>query len=193
MSEFKQIIGRGTRVRDDYGKLWFNIIDYTGSATRLFADPAFDGDPVQLTEKELKEGSQPSVISENTPSYEPDPGIHVGPELVDPPSVERRKYYFDEGLPEGRKNYTKTQPIQFEEFAACMTWWNERHDNERAWKVPAFDLLKSGCNLDRKNPHAKEDIAHLPPEQLVASILDNERRVIDIVGQIQALLGEGRA
>ena len=44
MSEFKQIIGRGTRVRDDYGKLWFNIIDYTGSATRMFADPAFDGD-----------------------------------------------------------------------------------------------------------------------------------------------------
>ena len=39
MTEFKQIIGRGTRVRDDYGKLWFNIIDYTGSATRLFADP----------------------------------------------------------------------------------------------------------------------------------------------------------
>ena len=47
MTEFKQIIGRGTRVRDDYGKLWFNILDYTGSATRLFADPAFDGDPVQ--------------------------------------------------------------------------------------------------------------------------------------------------
>ena len=37
MSEFKQIIGRGTRVRDDYGKLWFNILDYTGSATALFA------------------------------------------------------------------------------------------------------------------------------------------------------------
>ncbi len=39
MTEFKQIIGRGTRVRDDYGKLFFNILDYTGSATRLFADP----------------------------------------------------------------------------------------------------------------------------------------------------------
>jgi type I restriction enzyme R subunit len=46
MTEFKQIIGRGTRVRDDYGKLWFNILDYTGSATRLFADPDFDGCPV---------------------------------------------------------------------------------------------------------------------------------------------------
>ncbi len=45
MTEFKQIIGRGTRVRDDYGKLCFNILDYTGSATRLFADPDFDGEP----------------------------------------------------------------------------------------------------------------------------------------------------
>jgi type I restriction enzyme R subunit len=43
MTEFKQIIGRGTRVRDDKGKLFFNILDYTGSATRLFAGPDFDG------------------------------------------------------------------------------------------------------------------------------------------------------
>ena len=55
MTEFKQIIGRGTRVRDDYGKLCFNILDYTGSATRLFADPDFDGDPAQVTEEELDE------------------------------------------------------------------------------------------------------------------------------------------
>ncbi len=47
MSEFKQIIGRGTRVRAEYDKLWFNIIDYTGTATAKFADPEFDGDPVR--------------------------------------------------------------------------------------------------------------------------------------------------
>jgi type I restriction enzyme R subunit len=45
MTEFKQIIGRGTRMREDYGKTWFNILDYTGSATRNFADPDFDGFP----------------------------------------------------------------------------------------------------------------------------------------------------
>ena len=52
MTEFKQIIGRGTRVRDDYGKLFFNILDYTGSATRLFADPDFDGEPAVVTEED---------------------------------------------------------------------------------------------------------------------------------------------
>ena len=50
MTDFKQIIGRGTRVRDDYGKLYFSILDYTGSATLLFSDPDFDGDPVIVTQ-----------------------------------------------------------------------------------------------------------------------------------------------
>ena len=62
MCEFKQIIGRGTRVRDDYGKLWFSIVDYTGTATRLFADPAFDGDPVRLTEEEMERYERPVEI-----------------------------------------------------------------------------------------------------------------------------------
>ena len=53
MTEFKQIIGRGTRVREDYGKLYFTIMDFK-RATALFADPSFDGDPVQIYEP--KEG-----------------------------------------------------------------------------------------------------------------------------------------
>jgi type I restriction enzyme, R subunit len=49
MTEFKQIIGRGTRINEDYGKFFFTIMDFRG-ATALFADPEFDGDPVQIYE-----------------------------------------------------------------------------------------------------------------------------------------------
>jgi type I restriction enzyme R subunit len=49
MTEFKQIIGRGTRINEDYGKLYFTIMDFR-QATALFADPDFDGDPVQIYE-----------------------------------------------------------------------------------------------------------------------------------------------
>ena len=49
MTEFKQIIGRGTRINEDYNKLYFTIMDFRG-ATALFADPDFDGDPVQIYE-----------------------------------------------------------------------------------------------------------------------------------------------
>jgi type I restriction enzyme R subunit len=55
MVEFKQIIGRGTRVRDEYGKLAFDILDYTGTATRNFADPEFDGEPSFASQEEIDE------------------------------------------------------------------------------------------------------------------------------------------
>jgi type I restriction enzyme R subunit len=97
MTEFKQIIGRGTRVRDDYGKLWFNIIDYTGSATRLFADPAFDGDPVRLTEEEIARDGEVKAVHETLAPYDaPDQG-DTEPEIVEPPADDRRKLYFDGG------------------------------------------------------------------------------------------------
>ncbi|HMN05248.1 MAG TPA: DEAD/DEAH box helicase family protein [Flavobacteriales bacterium] len=95
MSEFKQIIGRGTRVRDDYGKLWFNILDYTGSATRLFADPGFDGDPARVTEEEIDAAGQ-NMVSEPEPGQDP-PEMGEGPVITDPPGTERRKFYYDGG------------------------------------------------------------------------------------------------
>jgi type I restriction enzyme R subunit len=95
MSEFKQIIGRGTRVRDDYGKLWFNILDYTGSATRLFADPTFDGDPVRVTEEELKANGETNVITDTETSETAEE--LTWPAIVEPPDEVRRKYYVDGG------------------------------------------------------------------------------------------------
>ena len=49
MTEFKQIVGRGTRVHEDTGKFYFTLIDFRG-ATSHFADPEFDGEPVQIYE-----------------------------------------------------------------------------------------------------------------------------------------------
>jgi type I restriction enzyme M protein len=80
--------------------------------------------------------------------------------------------------------------MQFEEFSGCLDWWNNREENEYAWKVSATELLASNCNLDRKNPRAKEDISHLPPAQLAASILLKEQRIAEIVTSIKAVLGQ---
>lgn len=93
MTEFKQIIGRGTRVRDDYGKLWFNILDYTGSATRLFADPDFDGDPVRVTEEEITANCETRAIVDIRDETSPEPA----PAVTEPPAEVYRKFYFDGG------------------------------------------------------------------------------------------------
>ena len=65
MTDFKQIIGRGTRVLEEKDKFWFTIIDYTG-ATRLFYDPAFDGDPVRVTKQKIDAETGEVIESEDS-------------------------------------------------------------------------------------------------------------------------------
>jgi type I restriction enzyme R subunit len=99
MSEFKQIIGRGTRVREEKGKLFFNILDYTGSATRLFADPDFDGEPALATTEKIDE------IGETIE------GSEVVEEEEKPPAEEgTSKPDFDDETTEPRKFYAHGGP-----------------------------------------------------------------------------------
>ncbi len=126
--------------------------------------------------------------------FAPYTGIPTNLLFFDRSGPTRDVWYYEQPLPEGRKNYTKTAPIQFEEFAECLKWWDhpgpgcKRKENDHAWKVTAKELLANNCNMDRKNPHAKDDITHLPPEQLAADILKKEQRIAEIMGKIQGLL-----
>lgn len=83
MTEFKQIIGRGTRLREDYQKLFFTIMDFKG-ATRLFADPDFDGEPVVIYEPGADDpvvppeddGGEETLIDENGIPIFPENSFH---------------------------------------------------------------------------------------------------------------------
>jgi len=85
MTEFKQIIGRGTRINDDYNKHWFTILDFK-KATELFADPDFDGEPVKIHEPGSKDPVNPDDEYADEPVNDPeecaddDGGYDVDPE-----------------------------------------------------------------------------------------------------------------
>lgn len=94
MTEFKQIIGRGTRVREDLGKMFFTIFDFR-DVTRHFADPDFDG-PVEQDGAFTPgpDGEIPPLPDD--PGDEPDGKKQDGQEppiIVDPPAGHRQKYY----------------------------------------------------------------------------------------------------
>ena len=61
-------------------------------------------------------------------------------------------------------------------------------ENERAWKVPVEQLLANDCNLDMKNPNSKMDFEHFPPKQIIKSILEKERRSLEIMEEIEQML-----
>ncbi len=100
MTEFKQIIGRGTRVRDEFGKLHFSILDYTGSATEKFADPEFDGTPTQVTIVDIDDDGDVTgeevVDGEDTDDGDGEVVTHPVVDDDDTPA-RRSKYYVDGG------------------------------------------------------------------------------------------------
>jgi type I restriction enzyme M protein len=149
-----------------------------------------DGVCARIKEDLLKDFNLHTIVRLPNGVFAPYTSIPTNVLFFDRSGPTKDVWYYEHALPEGRKNYTKTQPIQFEEFAALKAWWGQREENERAWKVPAAELLANNCNLDRKNPRAKDDITHLPPEQLVESILKKESRIVEIMGDIRALLAK---
>jgi type I restriction enzyme, R subunit len=177
MVDFKQIIGRGTRVRDDYDKYYFNILDYTGSATRLFADPEFDGEPALVTEQEMTETGETisEITTEETTVAEAEE--ESGPTISDDSEGVRRKYYFDGGRveiathlvyeldPDGRQ----LRVVRFSEYAAekVRTLYPSAADLRKQWADPVlraeiinkleergidFDQLRTSSNQPEADP-----------------------------------------
>jgi type I restriction enzyme M protein len=148
-----------------------------------------DGVCARIKEELLKEFNLHTIVRLPNGVFAPYTSIPTNVLFFDRSGPTKDVWFYEQPLPEGRKQYTKTQPIQFDEFAPCQAWWKKREENEQAWKVSAEELLTTGCNLDRKNPNAKADFEHLPPEQLVEDILAKEHRIIEIMGEIKELLG----
>ncbi|MBI2398774.1 MAG: DEAD/DEAH box helicase family protein [Xanthomonadales bacterium] len=161
MTEFKQIIGRGTRINEDYGKLFFTIMDFRG-ATALFADPTFDGDPVQIYEPGPDDPPVPPV--EPPPGGEqPDPPLPPGPgpggQGPEPPrryvvnnvpvtvSVERVQYLDENGrlITESLTDYTrKTVRTAYATLDAFLTVWNDAEKKQAVLE----ELAVKGVFLD---------------------------------------------
>ena len=136
MIEFKQIVGRGTRIHEDTGKLWFTLLDFK-KATELFADPAFDGDPVIVYEPEGEDPVDPPDV-DPAPPEDPDDGEGGG--VGEPRSkyrvsgvpvsivAERVQYYAADGrlVTEALHDYTKTAVTErYASLDAFLRRWSE--------------------------------------------------------------------
>lgn len=86
MTKFKQIIGRGTRINEEYGKMYFTILDFR-NATDLFADPAFDGDPIRIKPVD-QDTDLGNVIGEEEEQKDPFIEVETGTEInITPPVI----------------------------------------------------------------------------------------------------------
>jgi len=154
-----------------------------------------DGVCARIKEELLKEFNLHTIVRLPNGVFAPYTGIPTNLLFFDRSGPTKEIWYYEHALPEGRKTYTKTNPLRFEEFEPCLAWWKKREENERTWKTRAEEVLKYdgegnlvSVNLDIKNPHAKEDFAHMPPGKLAEDILEKEQKVIQLIQDVRDLL-----
>jgi type I restriction enzyme M protein len=90
--------------------------------------------------------------------------------------------------PDGRKKYSKTKPIRFEEFADCQVWWENRVESDHAWRVPITKIEAGNFNLDVRNPARPNDLAHRPPAELMAELMATERQILALLEDLQTTI-----
>ena len=106
-------------------------------------------------------------------------------------------WFYEQPMPDGRRKYSKTRPLQFEEFAGCIAWWGRREESPQAWKVNGPALIRRdetnrvvAVNLDLKNPAAKDTVDHRAPVDIVASVIDKEQQVLALLDEIKTLVAK---
>lgn len=171
MTEFKQIIGRGTRIKVEYGKQFFTILDFRG-VTRLFADPEFDGDPVIIYEPEEGDDIVPPEENDNPDEGFEGNGTTDGDEggegetgkiryvVNDVPVMvikERVEYYDKDGklVTESLKDYTKKNIRK--EYANLNEFIN-RWNKEEKKTVIIGELKDRGVLLDAIREEVDKDL-----------------------------------
>jgi len=97
-------------------------------------------------------------------------------------------WYFEHPYPPGIKSYNKTKPINIKEFDLEKNWWNNRTENEYAWKVTAEEIKQRNYNLDIKNPHATDEQHSYTSSELIELLDSSFARSHDLLQQLKAEL-----
>lgn len=150
----------------------------------------FRGDAFATVKKELLERfNLHSIVSLPPGVFLPYSGVKTNLIFFDRPGPTKEIWCYEILPPAGQK-FTKGNPIQDEHFSDCRAKFKERAVSGQSWVVPVEKIIENGYDLTAKNPNREEDIEHRPPEELVASVLEKERKIAIILEDVQALLAE---
>lgn len=152
-----------------------------------------EGVKTKIKEKLLSEFNLHTIVRMPNGVFAPYTGINTNLLFFDKGEPTKEVWFFEHPLPQGYKNYTKTKPIKLEEFDLEKKWWNNREENEYAWKVSVEDIKARNYNLDFKNPNKEEEdlgdpkmllekyhSAKVEVEKLQDALIEELRKILEV-------------
>ncbi|MFB1078256.1 N-6 DNA methylase [Photobacterium damselae] len=183
---------------DLFLQLIVEVLDQDGRAGVVLPDGTLFGEGVKTKIKKMltEECNLHTIVRLPNGVFNPYTGIKTNILFFTKGKPTKDVWFYEHPYPEGVKNYSKTKPMKFEEFQQEIDWWGNEADgfasrieNEHAWKVSIEEIIERNFNLDIKNPHQEEVIAH-DPQELLASYQQQQQEIAELRNQLKNILGD---
>lgn len=187
---------RTRETADLFLQLIIEVLKDKGRAAVVLPDGTLFGEGVKTKIKQLltQECNLHTIVRLPNGVFNPYTGIKTNILFFTKGQPTQEVWFYEHPYPDGVKNYNKTKPMKYEEFAAEQAWWGDEADgfaarveNEQAWKVSIDDIIARNFNLDIKNPHVGEQISH-DPDELLARYATEQAEIQQLRDQLKGIL-----
>ncbi len=187
---------RTRETADLFLQLIIEVLKDKGRAAVVLPDGTLFGEGVKTKIKQLltQECNLHTIVRLPNGVFNPYTGIKTNILFFTKGQPTQEVWFYEHPYPDGVKNYSKTKPMKYEEFAAEQAWWGNEADgfaarveNEQAWKVSIDDIIARNFNLDIKNPHVGEQISH-DPDELLARYATEQAEIQQLRDQLKGIL-----
>ena len=162
-----------------------------GRAAVVLPDGTLFGEGVKtrLKERLLTECELHPIVRLPNGVFAPYTGIKTNVLFFEKGRPTTEVWYYEHPYPEGYKSYSKTKPMRIEEFEPEKAWWENRVENEFAWKVGIDEIRERNFNLDIANPNTVEG-GHGDPDELLALYEKERAAAAEVREQLKQALAE---
>jgi type I restriction enzyme M protein len=161
-----------------------------GRAGIVLPDGSLTGDGVKqrIRQKLLEDCNLHTIVRLPNSVFQPYASVATNLLFFTKGTPTKEVWHYEHKLPEGQKAYSKTKPIKLSEFDTLKSWWENREENELAWKVDIDTIKNNGYNLDIKNPHQEEEEEIHTSSELLEILHNSFAKSDDLLKQLKSEL-----
>ena len=181
---------RTTESADLFLLLMIRYLRDGGRAAIVLPDGSLTGDGVKqrIRQEFLEQCNVHTIVRLPNSVFQPYASVATNLLFFTKGEPTKEIFYWEHKLPEGQKSYSKTKPIQKKEFESLKAWWNNRLENEQAWKVGIDVLKNNGYNLDIKNPFVKDEEIVYSTSQILQMLGDSFAKSESLLNELKSSL-----
>ena len=170
--------------------LMIHLLKNGGRAGIVLPDGSLTGEGIKqrVRQKLLEECNLHTIIRLPNSVFQPYATVATNLLFFVKGTPTKEIWYYEHRLPEGQKSYSKTKPIRLEEFNPIREWWNNRRENEVAWKVDIKTIIDRRYDLDIKNPNKQEEKHEYTSAKLIEMLRKSMQKSNDLLTQLKSEL-----